>query len=108
MITIPTISTGKVFEYRQGILLDGSLFALKLSWNARIDHWLLSLYLPDETPIVAGRMVINGIDLLRGCVVAGRPAGALFAAPVDGTTAHAGLTGLGSRVLLYYRELSDG
>jgi len=108
MITIPTISTGAVGEYQQGILLDGSLYVLKLAWNERLDHWFLSLCLPDETPLVQGRMVINGVDLLRGCVVTGRPVGALFATPVDGTTEHAGLTGLGSRVLLCYRELTDG
>jgi len=104
---IPTDASGTLFEYVEDIALDGSVFALKFSWNEQLDHWVLSVFASDATPIVQGRMVINGVDLLRGCVVAGRPLGTLFATPLDGNNEHAGYTGLGSRVPLYYRELGE-
>lgn len=109
MILLPTISDGAVGDYVQTVALDRQLYRLRLMWNARVDHWMLSLYLPDadETPLAQGRMVINGVDLLRGCTAAGRPPGRLVATPLDDTNEHAGLTGLGSRVGLYYFEEAD-
>lgn len=107
MILIPTISTGELFEYTFHVSLDNVVYRLRLSWNGRMDHWILSVYALDETPIVQGRMVVNGIDLLRGCVVEGRPPGQLFAVPTDRKQEHAGLTGLGSRVQLYYRPEAE-
>ena len=106
MITIPTLSDGTP-DYVQGIALDGQLYALRLMWNTRTDHWMLLLSLPDETPVVEGRMVVNGVDLLRACVAAGRPPGQLLAVPVDSRTEHAGLNDLGTRVMLYYAEEAD-
>lgn len=107
MIQIPTISTGLVGEYTEQVLLDNAVFTLKFSWNEQADHWMLSVFDSADVPIVQGRMIVNGVDLLRGCVVPTRPRGALFAGPLDGRNEHAGLTGLGSRVALYYRGVDE-
>jgi hypothetical protein len=107
MLLIPTVSDGSLFEYIETVALDGTAYAIKLSWNEQLDHWVLSLAAANGDPIVNGKMVINGTDFLRGCTVAGRPPGALLAVPLDGVNEHAGFTGLGSRVELYYRELAE-
>jgi hypothetical protein len=107
VLKIPTISDGSAFEYTETVALDGTAYGLKFSWNEQLDHWLLSVYDTAGVALVTGRMIINGIDLLRGCVAANKPPGALFAVPLDSNNEHAGFTGLGSRVALYYRELGD-
>jgi hypothetical protein len=107
MLLIPTDASGTLFEYIEDIALDESVFAFKFSWNEQLDHWVLSVFASDGTPIVQGRMIANGVDLLRGCVVAGRPLGLLVAVPLDGTNEHAGYTGLGSRVGLYYKAVGE-
>lgn len=107
MITIPTIGTGELREYQQTVLLDGSYYTVKLSWNARVDHWMVSLYAADGTAVVEGRMVVNGVNLLRGCTTSTRPPGVLVAVPLDSRDVHAGLTDLGNRVALNYAEEAD-
>jgi hypothetical protein len=102
MIQIPTDSSGEIPEYTETVTLDGSLYLLRLLWNGRMDHWMLSVYAADETPIVTGRMIVNGINLLRGCSVPARPPGVIVAVPIDSNGDHAGLDDLGSRVGLYY------
>lgn len=108
MLQIPTVSDGSLFEYIEGLTLDGTAYALKFSWNAQLDHWVLSVYDNAGTPIVQGRAISNGVNLLRGCTVPGKPPGALLAVPLDGVNEHAGFTGLGSRVVLYYRTAAEG
>ncbi len=107
MITVPTVSDGSLFEYTETVALDGTAYALKFSWNEQLDHWVLSVYSAAGDPIAQGRMIVNGTDLLRGCVVAGKPPGLLFAGPLDGKNEHANFTGLGSRVLLYYKSVGE-
>jgi hypothetical protein len=107
MIVIPTDSTGTLREYTEQIALEGVRYLLKLSWNTRMACWMLSLYTDDETAIIEGVAVTCGVDLLRGSAVTGKPPGLLFAGPTDGSVTRPGLTGLGSRVQLYYRESTD-
>lgn len=107
MLAIPTVSDGSLFEYVEGLTLDGTAYALKFSWNAQLDHWVLSVYANDNTPIIQGRAIINGVNLLRGCTVPGKPPGSLLAVPLDGVNEHADFTGLGSRVVLYYRTTAE-
>jgi hypothetical protein len=108
MIQIPTDSSGLVPAYTETVQLDGSLYLLQFAWNTRTEHWYLSVYLPDETPITLGRMIVNGVNLLRSCSTPGRPPGMLLAVPIDASLEHAGLDGLGSRIGLYYVPADEG
>lgn len=107
MIIIPTDSTGTIREYTEQIGLEGVRYTFKFSWNTRTETWMLSLYLVDGTALIEGIAITCGVDLLRGCAVTGRPPGLLFAAPTDNDVSRPGIDGLGSRVLLYYRESTD-
>lgn len=109
MIRFYTVTDGSLREYQQTVRLDGADYILKLSWNSVLDHWVLSVYLTDQalTPVVEGRMVTLFTDLLRGVVIEGRPPGKIIAIPVDGRILHAGLTTLGTRVLLGYRTAAE-
>jgi len=102
MIQIPTDSSGTIADYTEVVQLDGNPYLLHFLWNSRTDHWYLSVYAADNTPIMQGRMLINGINLLRSCTVPQRPPGIIIAVPIDSSSEHAGLDGLGSRVGLYY------
>jgi hypothetical protein len=107
VIIIPTDSSGTIREYTEKIGLEGVAYTFKLSWNVRTETWMLSIAALDGTAIIDGVAVTCGVDLLRGCVVTGRPPGLLFAAPTDGDITRPAIDGLGSRVLLYYRESTD-
>ena len=109
MIKLFTVTDGSLREYLQGVRLDGVDYILKLSWNGRRDHWVLSLYLADAaaTPIVQGRQVVLYTNLLRAGVVVGTPPGQLFAFATDSRTEHPGLTGLGTRTTLAYRPQEE-
>ena len=107
MIIIPTDSTGTLHEYAETVRLDGADYWLRFRWSMRIEAWFLSVYTSEGVALVEGRMIVPGFDLFGRCVVQGRPPGALFAAGADGSLEHPDLTGLGSRVQLYYREVSD-
>lgn len=107
MIIIPTNSSGTIREYTETIALEGVAYSFKFSWNTRTATWMLSIYALDGTAIVEGIAITCGVDLLRGSVVAGKPPGLLFAAPTDGSPVRPAIDGLGSRVLLYYRESTD-
>ena len=104
MIVIPTRSDGKLYGYTEVVRLDGVPYLFRFLWSIRCDHWTLGIYAADETPVAEGILIVNAVDLLRGCTSANKPGGTLFALPSDTSEAHAGFTDLGTRVKLYYIE----
>lgn len=102
MIVIPTLIDGTEYDYRFDVRIDDSDFTIRLLWNPRTEYWSLSLYDVFGEPIVEGRTVSLLTDLLRGAVGTNRPAGKLYAHPVDGVLVAPGLTELGGRVVLCY------
>jgi hypothetical protein len=107
MILIPTDSTGALREYTEVVGLEAAKYTIKLSWNTRTEHWMLSLYDTAANPVIEGAAVSCGVDLLRGSSVSTRPPGRLLAIPTDASIEHPGLKGLGSRVQLYYEEAGE-
>jgi hypothetical protein len=108
MIRIFTLADGSVSQYTQQVLLDGTVYVLKLQWHSRADRWYASLSLLDGTPLVQGRAVCVGTDLLLGCAEAGRPYGLLIALPTSETgLVDPGLTGLGSGCVLCYYAVGE-
>jgi hypothetical protein len=89
------------------LTLDGRRYRLDLDWIGRIRRWSFSLYTADGTPIVQGKGLVVGADLLRrtrynpAC-----PQGALHLVDLRGDT-DAALDTLGVRHALYFTPLSE-
>jgi hypothetical protein len=102
IVEIPTRSDGDRYAYQMKVALSGIEHIVRLVWSVRTEHWHVSLYRTDGDAVIENRVVVNGINLLRGSGTT--LPGALYALPTDGVNEHADLTGLGSRVRLYYEE----
>ena len=111
MLNIP-IPAG-VGSFDQRLDLDGVSFVLSLKWNARANEgagtWLLSLALPDGTPLADGVTVVSDWPLLHRYKADPRmPAGDFLALDLTRTVPAPGLADLGTIVPLWYFEAADG
>lgn len=66
-------------SWQQRIELDGATYFLAVTLNERTDRWHFSLSDANNAPIIAGRRILVGRDLLRGIASPARPPGMLFA-----------------------------
>lgn len=77
-IALPTDDDFASIETR----LDGTAYALDLSWNQRAGLWYMSIFLPRATgarvPILLGKALLAQQPLMQGLVNDDRPAGELF------------------------------
>ena len=85
------------------VTLEGRRYILRLDWLGRIETWSFSLFTENETPIVQGKGLVLGADLLRlSRHVPGCPQGQLYLADAQGLDAEATLESLGVRHLVVY------
>ncbi len=102
-----TISTLPTFDdpfYSYATTLEGREYLLKFRFNQREDVWYLSLYMPDETPLVTGIKMLDGTDLIQRADER-LPPGKLFAySNSRNNTTAGGLEEVGKtkRVMLVY------
>ncbi len=88
MLLVPlTPLTGGVFSQRTR--LDERDYILRFRHNSRTDSWSLDIDVLGEagatTPVMTGKKLHIGHDLLRQCFEADRPAGSLYLLHYDGT-----------------------
>lgn len=62
----------------QRVVLDDEAYYISVRWNPRIDRWFFSLADSLQQPIVEGRKMLPGRDLLAGIAAEGRPPGTLM------------------------------
>lgn len=91
MIILDTSTDPEVLAYEQYIDIDQRTYLFKFDWNEREEFWFFSMLDHDEDPIVLGRKVVIGIDLLLGVTDARKPAGLLIAADSTGRHQEMGL-----------------
>jgi hypothetical protein len=72
-------------SWQQRIELDGVLFYLACTLNERTDRWHYSLSDSNNVPIIEGRRMLVGRDLLRGIASTARPKGMLIVTDFTGT-----------------------
>lgn len=66
-------------HWSQRVELDGSTYYIAVRWNPRVDRWFWSLSDSEQQPIIEGRKMLGGRDLLRGVASPRKPPGMLFA-----------------------------
>jgi hypothetical protein len=111
MIVIP-VPTEAASSYSQRTQIEGVDYELRYAHNERTDSWTLDIAAlgsvdADNVPIVTGRKIFIGDNLLGYASDALTPPGLLLALSVDGTRRAPGLGDLGTRVNLYYLEAGE-
>jgi hypothetical protein len=66
-------------NYSQRTRLDGRDYLLRFLYNDRDCRWSISIALDDGTPILSGRRIVAGVDLLTGVSDSRKPPGRLVA-----------------------------
>lgn len=79
-IDIPTETP----SWQQRIELDGSAYYLACVLNERTNRWHFSLSDANNEPIIEGRRILVGRDLLRGIASPAKPPGMLIATDYTG------------------------
>jgi hypothetical protein len=82
MIVLPTVPG--LGEYEQETELDGRVYVLRFSWDARIARWLMGVYAEDGSAIRAGIVLVPMVSLLRRVADARKPRGLLAVVSVSG------------------------
>lgn len=90
----------------QRTTLDGRDYLFEIDWNQRESRWYLSMFDQTGDPILQGKKVVAGWDLLRLVIDERRPPGRLYALDYSGTGTDPALddVGLGKRVELVYAD----
>ena len=109
MIEIDTLSDGSAYDYTQTTQLDGVSYRLRMLYNDRRGVWTLSMYLEDGTPLIEGQSCVMFVDLLRRCIVQGRPSGALIVSTFTANNETPELLDIGqnARCRLFYLDADE-
>lgn len=94
----PAVPSQRVF-----VTLAGRRFRLDLEWLGRIQRWSISVYTGAGDPIVQGKGLVLGANVLGQCRHrTDAPAGALLLSDTRDQNAEATLASLGTRHALYF------
>lgn len=91
-------------NYQQQVTLQGADYIMVFAWNYRGGFWNLDLQDANGNPLLSGQPVLVGVNLLGQSANHSVPPGILLAIDTSGVGTDPGLTDLGNRVLLMYRE----
>ena len=81
--------------------LNGAFYTLKVTWNIRLEAWVLSISDEDQVLLVSELTLVQGAELL-GPYPAVQGLGAMEVVDTEGHYAEATLDNLGDTVLLLY------
>ncbi len=104
---IPTFQTGEG-HINYTLQLEGVLYYVYLDFNARDEHWYISIHDSSNVAIEGciSRKLVTNWKILIGATVPERPPGEIYTSSVDHIDP--GLLDLGTRVALYYVESTNG
>lgn len=95
-------------SWQQRIQLDGQDYYLSCTLNERLDRFFFSLSDATQTPIIEGRKILAGRDLLRGIgAMDRRPPGMMFAMDFSGAKRHPTYANFGTEVVLIYVPVDE-
>lgn len=104
IIPLPVTVAGPLFSQRTQ--LGGQDYVLRYRLNARTDSWALDIDVIGEEgalrPVLTGKKLFAGHDLLRSCTDTDRPPGTLYVVRFDGTRRAPSSTDIGICKLLYF------
>lgn len=86
-------------------VLDGKRWRFRLKWLQRVERWHLSIAYDNGTPLISGKALAAGADLLASVrTIADAPQGFLTILASDGSPSEPTLYGLGRESMLLYAE----
>lgn len=95
-------------HYVETVELDGTVYGLEFYWNARAGGWFLTLWNAQLTaPLLSGRRLVLGAQLLGRYRNAALPPGDLLVVDMTGDGVEPGLKDLGLRAKLVYYGADD-
>lgn len=68
--------------WTQNVILDNAPYVLSANYNTRADGWFMDIYTSDDVPLVLGKKLTLGINLLNNIYNELMPKGQIFVVPV--------------------------
>ena len=99
---IPT--DAQQIAFRQEMTLNQVPLNLRFYFNSRSERWKLDILDVNDNPLILGRTINLGLDLYNRFALSGLPEGFLSTINLKNITAEAGLTTLGTDVLLIFDD----
>jgi hypothetical protein len=99
---IPTDATQVAFK--QEMTLNNVVLNLHFYFNQRSSRWKLDVYDANEEPLILGRTINLGLDLLNRFVLEELPRALLSTINLKNTTEEANFTNFGKDVLLIFDD----
>lgn len=87
--------------------LDGVLFTLGFSFNARANYWVMDIFDSNDNPILVGIRVITGWLLSDRFVMEGLPAGDFFIFDSSGKSEDPTMNDFSITKLLMYADAAE-
>ncbi len=87
--------------------IDGNTFVINLRWNGRDAAWYFDLADADESPIVSGIKIVQGMLLGRRCTDPRFPRGVFWAVDLTNQKIDATFDDLGTRVVVYFYPIAE-
>lgn len=88
--------------------LDGVLYTLGFTYNARAGYWVMDIYDSNDIAVVVGIRVITGWLLSNRFVMPGLPPGDFFVYDTSGKNEDPLQNDFGTTKLLMYADESEG
>jgi len=88
--------------------LDGILYTLGFSYNARAGYWVMDISDANENPILMGVRIISGWLLINRFVMDALPKGDFFVFDTSGKNIDPTQDNFGTTTLLMYADESEG
>ena len=95
----------KWFDYasfEQVITLSNATYNLVCSWNGRGLFWSVSLYTSDDKPLVVGKQLTIGLNILANIYDEDKPKGAIIAVSIANNTQEITRDNMGNDVKLIF------
>lgn len=99
---IPVRSTTDAFT--EQVELDGLIYNMAFRWNARDQHWFLSMSIDDEPVLMGIKLTISDDLLSYARRILHVPPGRLSVVDLDGLFRDPDATLFGDRVVLRYQD----
>lgn len=105
IVQIPVFQENASFT--QTIALENATYKLQIYWNTRDEYWHFSLYLPDDTPVLAGIKMPVNYTLISSFFGENVPLGDFILFDESGNNEPCGRDELGDRCVLLYISSDD-
>lgn len=104
-VIVPTVTDGRQ-RYSLRTQLGGNVYGMEFRWNVRDSSWSFLLSDAAGDPLLSRKVVLGAVMFSRFQDVA-LPFGDMLVTDTSGQNLDAGLTDLGTRVLLIFRDGAD-